>query len=331
MRRYFGRKALVYALTLVAAVTLNWLVPRFMPGDPVGQMLARQRVADPAALAAMQAYYERLFGLDAPLWRQYLSYWGELLRGNLGVSTWSFPTPVSELVLGALPYTLALLLPAILLSWYAGNKLGALAARRRWLDNTALPVSYLLTATPYVWLAILLVWAGGIVLGIFPTSRGYDPLLVPGWSTAFLGSLVSHWFLPFLSLFAVALGGWAIGMRNLVIYELESDYANYLGALGAPPRLVRRYAFRNALLPQVTGLALQLGVVLGGSLLTEVVFAYPGLGTLLLNAIQARDYFLLQGVALCLVLGVLVANFVVDVVYVWIDPRTRTGMLGAAA
>ena len=330
MRRYFGRKALIYALTLFVAITLNWLIPRFMPGDPVGQMLARQRVSNPDAAEAMRAYYNEVFGLDQPIWRQYLNYWGELLQGNLGVSTWAFPKPVSEIVIGALPYTLALLVPAILLSWYVGNKLGALAARRRWLDNTALPLSYLLTATPYVWLAILLVWTGGIVLEIFPNSRGYDPSLTPGWNLTFIQDAAEHWVLPFLSLFLVALGGWAIGMRNLVIYELESDYANYLGTLGAPPRLVRQYAFRNAVLPQITGLALQLGVILGGNILTEVVFAYPGLGHLILNAIQARDFFLLQGILLFIVVGVLIANFIIDIAYVWVDPRTRTGMQGAS-
>jgi peptide/nickel transport system permease protein len=330
VRRYFGRKALIYALTLFVAITLNWLIPRFMPGDPVGQMLARQRVSNPDAAEAMRAYYNEVFGLDQPIWQQYLNYWGELLQGNLGVSTWAFPKPVSEIVIGALPYTLALLVPAILLSWYVGNKLGALAARRRWLDNTALPLSYLLTATPYVWLAILLVWTGGIVLEIFPNSRGYDPSLTPGWNLTFIQDAAEHWVLPFLSLFLVALGGWAIGMRNLVIYELESDYANYLGTLGAPPRLVRQYAFRNAVLPQITGLALQLGVILGGNILTEVVFAYPGLGHLILNAIQARDFFLLQGILLFIVIGVLIANFIIDIAYVWVDPRTRTGMQGAS-
>ena len=244
---------------------------------------------------------------------------------------YAFPKPVRELIVGALPYTLALLVPAILLSWYFGNKLGALAARRKVLDNTLLPLSYLLTATPYVWMAILLSWSLGVVWGIFPTAFGYDQLLQPAWSWKFVSSLLSHWFLPFLSLFLVLLGGWAIGMRNLVIYELETDYANYLNALGAPERLVRRYAFRNALLPQVTGLALQLGVIVAGNIVTEVVFAYPGLGHLILQAIERQDFFLLQGVLLFVVIGVLVANFVIDIAYLILDPRTRSVMQGAGA
>lgn len=143
--------------------------------------------------------------------------------------------------------------------------------------------------------------------------------------------MLHHWLLPFLSLFLVQLGGWAIGMRNLIIYELESDYSNYMDALGAPKKLVRGYAFRNAMLPQVTGVALQLGTVVGGALVTEMVFAYPGLGRLILSAIQSQDYFLLQGVMLFIVIGVLAANFIIDIVYVLIDPRTRTGMTGGTA
>lgn len=328
MRRYIGRKLFIYGLTFVVAVTINWAIPRFMPGDPIQSMLSRASVADPAAADAMREHYTSIFGLDVPLWQQYFNFWGALLRGDLGISIWLFPTPVTEIIIRGVPYTLAVLLPAILLSWYAGNKVGAAAARRKLLDNTVLPLGYILTATPYMWLAILLAWSLGIVAGLFPIAGGYGFALQPAFTWTFISSLVSHWFLPFLSMFIVAFGSWAIGMRNLVIYELEADYANYLNALGAPPRLIRKYAFRNASLPQITGLALQLGVIVGGALLTEIVFAYPGLGTLVLNAVQNQDYFLLQGIFLFIVVGVLIANFIVDIVYVLVDPRTRTGMQG---
>jgi peptide/nickel transport system permease protein len=331
VRRYFARKVAVYVLTFFVAVTLNWLIPRFMPGDPVSRMLTRTSVSNPDAIAPMQEYYNNVFGLDVPLWRQYINYWVELLQGNMGVSVWLFPAPVSEVIWGAVPYTLALLIPAILLSWYAGNKVGALAARRKWLDNGVLPIGYALMATPYMWLAILLAWSLAIVAGVFPVAGGYAFDLQPTWSWTFISSLLQHWFLPFLSLFLVAFGGWAIGMRNLIIYELEADYANYMQALGAPRRLIRRYAFRNALLPQITGLALQLGVLVAGALVTEIVFGYPGLGRLILQAIQNQDFFLLQGAFLFIVFGVLIANFVVDIVYVLVDPRTRIGMQGGAA
>ncbi len=331
MHRYFGRKSLIYLLTFIFAVTLNWLIPRFMPGDPVLRMLTRTSVSNPEAIAPMREYYENVFGLDVPLWQQYLNYWGELLQGNMGISVWLFPAPVTGVILKAVPYTLALLIPSILLSWWAGNKVGALAARRKWLDNTVLPLGYVLTATPYMWLGILLAWSLGIVAGIFPTAGGYSFALQPSFTVDFIGNALTHWFLPFLSLFLVAFGGWAIGMRNLIIYELEADYANYLEALGTPRSLIRRYAFRNAMLPQLTGLALQLGVLVAGALVTEIVFAYPGLGHLILQAIQNQDFFLLQGIFLFIVIGVLLANFVIDIIYVLVDPRTRTGLQGGTA
>ncbi|GAA3749194.1 peptide/nickel transport system permease protein [Spinactinospora alkalitolerans] len=331
MWRYFGRKLFVYALTFFVAVTINWMIPRFMPGDPVRSMLARASVGDAEALESMRDYYSSLFGLDQPVWRQYLNFWGSLAQGDLGTSVWLFPAPVSEVIMGAVPYTLGLLIPAILLSWFAGNKFGAFAARGKWLDNTVLPVGYLLTATPYMWLGILLAWSLGIVAGIFPTAGAYGFALQPSWSWPFLASLLLHWFLPFLSLFLVAFGGWAIGMRNMIIYELEADYSNYLEALGAPRRLIRGYAFRNAMLPQLTGLALQLGTIVAGALLTEIVFSYPGLGNLILEALNNRDFFLLQGAFLFIVLGVLIANFVIDVLYVLVDPRIRMQMQGGTA
>jgi len=330
LRRYLLRKLLVYGLTFFVAVTVNWMIPRFMPGDPVSSMIARASVAQPEAVEAMRAHYNSLFGFDRPVFEQYVNFWIALLRGDLGISIWLFPTPVWDVIVRAVPYTIALLLPAILLSWIAGNWFGAFAARRRWLDNTMLPVGYILTATPYMWLAILMAWGLGVVAGIFPVAGGYSFELQPSWSWEFIGDLALHWFLPFASLFIVAFGGWAIGMRNMIIYELEADYANYLAALGAPARLIRRYAFRNAMLPQITGLALQLGTLVAGALVTEVVFSYPGLGHLILKAIQNQDFFLLQGTFLFIVIGVLIANFLIDIVYTVVDPRTRMGLGGAA-
>jgi peptide/nickel transport system permease protein len=284
--------------------------------------------AQPEGVAATRNFYTKAFGLDVPLWKQYENFWVALVHGDLGLSIWQFPRPVSSLILHAAPYTLSLLVPAILLSFFAGNKVGAMAARRKVLDNTVLPVGYMLTATPYMWLAILLAYIFGSVFAIFPLSGAYSYALQPSWSLSFLLSYLYHWILPFLSLFLVGFGGWAIGMRNMIIYELESDYSHYLEALGAPRRLVRNYAYRNAILPQVTGLALALGAVVAGALVTEVVFTYPGLGSMILSAIQNRDYFLLQGIFLFIIIGVLVANFIVDIAYVIIDPRTRLGMQG---
>ncbi len=328
MKRYLARKLAIYLLTFFVAVTIDWAIPRLMPGDPVSGLIARLN-ADPTAAAEMHGYFTESFGLDQPLWEQYLTFWRGLLQGDLGPSIAYVGSSVSELIWTALPYTLAVLVPAIVLSYLAGNRVGAMAARRKSLDNTVLPISYALTATPYMWLALVLAYVFAFRWGVFPVSGAYDFSLQPAWTWEFARSFASHWFLPFLTLFLVAFGGWAIGMRNLIIYELESDYASYLRSLGAPGRLVRKYAYGNAVLPQMTGLALALGVVLSGTLVTEIVFGYPGVGSLILTAIQNRDYFLLQGIFLFVIVGVLIANFLVDIAYVIVDPRTRTGIQGS--
>jgi peptide/nickel transport system permease protein len=320
---------MIYLVTFFVAVTIDWAIPRLMPGDPIQRLLSRMQ-AQPSSAKALTGFYTKAFGFDVPWWKQYLNFWAALFHGDLGRSVADFPTPVSQLIFGALPYTLSLLVPAILLSFWAGNKVGALAARRKTLDNTVLPVGYVLTATPQMWLGIVLAWVFATILHIFPVSGAYSLAIQPSWSWEFIWSYLQHWVLPFAALFLVAFGGWAIGMRNMIIYELEADYSNYLAALGAPTKLVRKYAYRNALLPQITGLALALGAVVAGAIVVEIVFGYPGLGTLTLGAIQNRDYFLIQGIFLFLIVGVLIANFIIDIAYVFIDPRTRLGMQGGA-
>lgn len=330
MKQYFGRKILIYILTFFIAVTIDWMIPRFMPGDPVDVLMARAgSFAESTAL--MHDYYTSIFGLDVPVWQQYLNFWKALLQGDLGTSVYVFPLPVTQVIMRAVPFDILLLLPAILLSWFAGNWFGAFAARSKRLDNTILPLGYILTATPYMWLAMLLAWTFGIVFDIFPIAGAYSFAMRPHLSWVFIESVLKHWFLPFCSLFLVMFGGWAIGMRNMIIYELESDYSHYLEALGAPRKLVRKYAFNNAILPQLTGLALQLGIIVAGALVTEVVFSYPGIGYLILQAINTRDYFLLQGCFLFIIIGVLLANFIIDIAYVLVDPRMRTGMQGESA
>jgi peptide/nickel transport system permease protein len=327
VRKYLTRKLIIYILTFFVAVTIDWMIPRFMPGNPVDVILSRMSLrAESAKL--LFSYYMNAFGLNVPIWQQYLNFWAAIFHGDLGVSIWLFPQPVLKIIKAALPFDLLLLLPSILISWWAGNHFGAFAARSKWLDNTILPIGYILTATPYMWLGILLAWAFGIVFRVLPFSGAYSYSMMPHWSWAFAWSMFQHWILPFASLFLVNFGGWAIGMRNMIIYELEADYSHYLEALGAPRRLVRDYAFNNAILPQITGLALQLGVIVAGALVTEIVFSYPGIGYLILQAIQNHDYFLLQGCFLFVIIGVLLANFVIDLVYIIVDPRTRAGMQG---
>jgi peptide/nickel transport system permease protein len=334
VRRYFGRKLLTYAITFFIAATIDWLIPRLMPGDPIAGLMQRTgggSTLSPEASAAMVQYYTNLFGLNRPMWEQYIGFWTSLFQGDLGLSIFGHGRAVTDTIMAAVPYTLGLLIPAILLSYWLGNSFGAVAARRKWLDNSILPIGYLLTATPYMWLGLMLAYIVGFTFRWFPLSGGYGFNLEPALTWLFISDLIAHWFMPFFSLFLVMLGGWAIGMRNMIIYELESDYSRYLEALGAPQRLVRKYAFRNAMLPQITGLALQLGVIVAGALVTEIVFSYPGIGQLVFNAIKSEDYFLLQGIFLFIIIGVLAANFIVDIVYVIVDPRTRVAMRGGTA
>ena len=330
MRRYFTRKLITYILTFFVGASIDWGIPHLMPGDPVQLYLSKFQL-EPSGYQALYATYSKAFGTNLPLWDQYLRYWDSLLHGDMGVSYYDFPARVTTLIWSALPYTIALLVPAITLSYVLGNRLGALAARRKLLDNTVLPAGYILQATPYPWLALALPFLFGYVWHWFPISGGYSETLLPQLSWTFVWSLLDHWFLPFLTVFLVSLGGWAIGMRNLVIYELENDSSRYLRALGASERLVRRYAYRNASLPQLSGLALALGVVIGGNIVAELTFSYPGLGWLIYQAITHEDFFLLQGIFIFIIIGVLVANFVIDIVYVIVDPRTRLSMQGATA
>jgi peptide/nickel transport system permease protein len=311
MTRYFVRKLTIYLLTFFLAVTIDWIIPRFMPGNPIQTMLSRAALRA-EAVEVMRGYYLKAFGLDVPIWQQYLNFWKAVFHGDLGVSVYLFPKPVIKVIAEAIPYTLAILVPAIILSWIAGNKFGAFAARRKWLDSTLLPMGYFLTATPYMWLGILLAWGFGVALGWFPIAGGYSFAMTPNLSWKFFLDLLWHWFLPFASLFLVMFGGWAIGMRNMIIYELEADYSQYLESLGAPRRLIRSYAFRNAILPQITGLALQMGTIAAGAVVTETVFSYPGIGSLIVQAIQNQDYFLIQGCFLFIIIGVLLANFIVE-------------------
>jgi peptide/nickel transport system permease protein len=328
VRRYLTRKLITYVLAFFIGVTIDWGIPHLMPGNPIQNMLSRFNL-DPASYKALYADFAQSFGLNVPLWQQYLDFWKGVLTGNMGISVYDAPAKVTTLVFSALPYTLALLVPAIVLSYIIGNRLGAAAARRKVLDNSVLPFGYVLQAVPYPWLALVVVYLFGSVWHLFPTSLGYSENLLPAWNWTFISSLLDHWFLPFLTVFLVSLGGWSIGMRNLIIYELENDSARYLRALGASERVVRRYAYRSASLPQLSGLALALGVVVGGNIVTEVVFQYPGLGHLIFEAIENNDYFLLQGIFIFIVLGVLIANFVIDLVYISVDPRTRLSMQGS--
>ncbi len=328
--RYIGKKILIYLLTFYVAVTVDWLIPRMMPGNPVGILISRFS-ALPGSTEILYSYFMQAFGLDKPLWEQYLLFWAAVLRGDLGVSIYMYPKRVVDIIAEALPYDFILIYPAVILSWIAGNWLGALSAVHRRLDNFLMPVFYFFTSSPYFWFAIVLAWLFTVVIPVFPPAGAYSAGLTPSLTLDFALDFLAHWALPFLSLFIVLLGGWAIGMRNMIIYELGSNYSRYLESLGAPHWMILRYAFRNAMLPQITGLAIQLGLVVAGALTTEIVFSYPGLGYLMLEAILNEDYFLIQGCFLFIVIMVLVANFTIDIVYALLDPRIRQSYAGETA
>ncbi|WP_457751001.1 ABC transporter permease [Thermococcus sp.] len=322
-KKYLVRKTGVYFITFLFAVTLNWLLPRLMPGNPIEAMLSSSLGLAPGEREVLMKYYSQLYGLNKPLWEQFVNFWVNLFHGNLGYSI-LYKAPVTDLIKHALPYDIAILLPAIALSWLVGNWLGAIAGKNKRYDKYTMPLFYFLASMPYFWFAMLLVYFVGVKAGWLPYQGAYAPDLIPSFSWEFIASFLKHWILPFLSLFIVMIGSWAIGMRNMIIYELEADYVRYLEALGGSEKLLTKHAYRNAILPQVTGLALQLGLMVAGAIATEIVFNYPGIGVLIMNAALSQDYFLLQGAFLMVVISVLAANFIIDIIYAFIDPRVRT-------
>jgi peptide/nickel transport system permease protein len=322
--RYVLNRLALYAVAAWAAVTLGFVLPRLMPGDPATALLARLRgKLSPAALASMR---DALGFADGSLLRQYATYWRHLLHGDLGLSVAYFPVPVGEVIGTGLLWTVALAGMAVILSFVAGTLLGALAAWRRggWLDSIVPPVLALLGAVPYFWLAMVALFAFGYGLRWFPLGHAYSLDREPAWTASFVVDVMRHAALPALTLVVATLGGWMLGMRNTMVALLDADFIKLAWAKGLPARqIMLRYAARNALLPSITGFGMALGFVLSGSLLTEIVFSYPGLGYLLVEAVRNQDYALMQGLFLLITLAVLAANFLVDVTYVWLDPPTR--------
>jgi peptide/nickel transport system permease protein len=322
--RYLARRLGFYLLAAWASVTLSFVIPRLMPGDPAAAMFARFRgKLKPEAMQALRA----AFGFnDRSTFNQYLGYLGHLLRGDLGVSISEFPATVGSVISGALVWTLFLTGLAVTISFSLGTLLGVVAAwrRGRWLDSALPPLLTFVGALPYFWLAMLALFVGGFGLGWFPMGHAYEDNITPGLSFAFVASVARHAVLPALTIVVATVGGWLLGMRNTMMRTIGEDYVLLARAKGlSPARIMFRYAARNALVPNVTGFGMELGFVLSGSLLTEIVFSYPGQGYLLIRAVQSLDYPLIQGLFLTVTLAVLGANAIVDLVYVAIDPRMR--------
>jgi len=261
------------------------------------------------------------------LFGQYLQYLAMLARGDMGTSLIRYPQSVGEIVASAVPWTIALQFPAILFGWFVGNILGVLAAYKRGLfDKILFPCALLTNSIPMFAFGMLLVYLFAEGLGIFPSSGGYAMGVIPGFTVAFISSAAFHYILPFLSLFPIFASGQATGMRTMGIYELGTGYVKYAKTLGISDNRILMYIFRNAMLPQLTGLALGLGTMVGGALITEMIFSYPGLGSALLSAVQNNDYPLIQGGALLVMITVLVANLIVDLLIGFFDPRVKAGL-----
>lgn len=324
MTAYLGRRLAFYVVAAWASATLAFAVPRMMPGDPLEAMMARfQGKLRPEALPALR---EALGLTGGSLPHQYASYLGHLLRGDLGVSLSQFPAPVTAVIGEAMVWTLFLCGLALVVSFTLGTALGALAAwrRGRWLDSLAPPLLLLVGALPYFWLAMLALFVFGVGLEWFPVRHAYDPDLAPAATWQFVASVLEHAVLPAATIVVATIGGWMLAMRNNMLRTLAEDHVLLAHAKGLSGwRIVWHYAGRNAVIPSVTGFGMELGFVLGGALLTEIVFSYPGQGYLLLRAVQSLDYPLIQGLFLTITIAVLAANFLVDLVHLWLDPRTR--------
>ncbi|MDI6099322.1 ABC transporter permease [Actinoplanes sp. NEAU-A12] len=325
--RYLIRKFGFYLVALWAALTVNFCIPRLMPGDPVEIMMSKLGQKGPVTPETRQSI-EALLGADSsrPLPRQYGDYLAGLATGDLGVSVTFFPASVIDIIGRTLPWTIGLIGLATVISFLAGVGLGTLAGWRRgsWLDNL-IPVTTMFQSVPYFWLALILLFLLGSVWPLFPLNGGYDVYTVtPGWNGEFLGSVLYYGALPALTIIVSSAGGWMLGMRNMMVSTLSEDYMLTAEAKGLRPgRIMRRYAARNAVLPSISGFAISLGFVVAGSIVTEAVFSYPGIGSALLQAVGGNDYALMQGIFLIITLAVLGANLLVDLLYSVIDPRIR--------
>lgn len=325
-KQYFRKKIIWFLITFVVAVLLNFILPRLMPGDPVAVITAKsaQGISDVSAVKQIYEGYAEQFGTNKPMYVQFFKYFKNALVGDFGLSFSQYPRPVSDIISSAVWWTVCLQLPAIIVGWLLGNILGALAAYiRKGFDKLLMPITLFASSVPAFGMAVVLLVFFAIKLKIAPISGGYGYDMIPNFSWNFIKSIIGHYQLPFWSIVIISIGGQAIGMRSMSIYELNADYVKYSRFLGIKDRKIVGYVFRNAMLPQITGLALSLGTMIGGALVAEIIFSYPGLGTTLLAAITMADYPLLSAATLVITLMVLFATFAIDIIYGFIDPRVK--------
>ncbi len=325
-REYFLRKLGWFLITFVFAFLLNFILPRLMPGDPVAAIVSRlaQGMTNTSGVQKIYEQYTELFGTNKPMLEQFFIYIRNVVHGDFGFSFSQYPRSVADVIKASIGWTIALQFPAIIVGWVIGNTLGVLAAYLKGgFDKVLMPISIFVSNFPAFGMAVIFMVVFGVILKWFPTSGGYGFDMMPSFTWAFMWSVIVHYQLPFWSIVSIAIGGQAIGMRSMSIYELNADYVKYSRLLGIKDRKIVGYVFRNAMLPQVTGLALSIGTMVGGALVAEIIFSYPGLGTTLLSGVKGQDYPLISACTLIITMMVLSANFIIEILYGFIDPRIK--------
>jgi peptide/nickel transport system permease protein len=326
---YVLKRFAQFLLVVFIGISLTFFITHLSPIDPVEQMIAGMTAmgqSDPESVAMMREALRELYGTGGPLMEQYFTYWSRILSLDFGPSLSAFPTPVSVLIGRALPWTVALLLTCTLIAWGLGNLLGGLAGYYR--DSRTLKAVGVVVMgfhpVPYYIIAFVLLIAFGLMWPILPTSGGAAPNVPRGWNTEYVLSVLSHSILPAASIILVGLGGWFMGMRALVSNIVTEDYVTYAELGGVKRgRILPFYVMRNALMPQITGLAMSLGAIFSGAIIVEFVFSYPGLGRLLISAVYAGDYGLVLGVTAISIVAVSAAVFLIDILYPVFDPRVQ--------
>ncbi|HVX81248.1 MAG: ABC transporter permease [Devosia sp.] len=327
--RYILTRFAQLVVIVFIAVTVNFFIPRLLPGDPVQTALAKLQASGAQQSVDVQAIansYRARYGLDQPILIQYVNYWRDLFRLDLGVSFANFPETVTTKLANALPWSLGLLAVATLIAFTVGSLLGALLA---WPGTgrsvrAVVPGLMVLTSIPFYLLAIILIYLFAVIWRILPPAGGMDTTRIARLDWGTIMDVLRHAILPLMAIVLGNVGFWALGMRSQMVSVLGEDYITFAEAKGLSPwRVFFWYGIRNAMLSQVTALALAMGAVLSGAVLVEVIFNYPGLGSLLYNAIRGQDYFVIQGVVLMLIVALAVLLFLVDLIYPLLDPRIR--------
>lgn len=329
--RYLIPRIIQYLTLIFVGITVTYIIPRLAPTDPVeaqvSMMIARGSSLDPESIESMRAALTELYGLSGSPVEQYFTFWGRLFRGDLGPSLGNFPTPVSRMIGQALPYTLRLLIPALIISWIFGNFFGALSSY--YPENKALNVIEVLgqvvRSIPYYIVAIVLLVVFSYFIPIFPFSGAYPIGTRPDWSSPeFILKYLEHAVLPAATLVLVGFGGWFVGMKSLTSNIISEDYVVYAETAGLKKnKILVQYIMRTAMLPQLTALAMSLGTVFSGALIMEVVFGYPGIGSLAIRAVYSNDYSMIMGITIYSIVGVATAVFLIDLLYPFFDPRVR--------